>query len=258
MYTFSKEPLRSILKDDLRQLGKYQFLALHSGAKKRILAKLIRRLYLNEADCEAIEHYERLRGYDETFPPLPKGAEGLSALYHQLMESIKPTGGAPQILPQIRRLDQLEKLTPFLPFSIYLDQIRSAYNLGSIIRTCEAFRLGSIHLSPFCPSKGHKEIAKTALGAEHHVEIFENARLEDLPRPWIALETGTNAYNYASFPFPQAGGTLIFGNEEFGVSNTILAKADYLVEIPLQGVKNSLNVANAFSIIASSIRNTFS
>jgi tRNA(Leu) C34 or U34 (ribose-2'-O)-methylase TrmL len=244
------------LKDDLRQLGKFQFLSLHAGAKKRVLAKLIRRVYLNAADSEAIEHYERLRGYDESFPLLPDGAEGLSALYHQLMESIKPDGSTPQILPQIRRLDHVEKLTPFLPYCIYLDQIRSAYNLGSIIRTCEAFRLGSIHLSPFCPSKGHKEIAKTALGAEHHVEIFENARLEDLPRPWIALETGNNAYNYASFPFPQTGGTLIFGNEEFGVSNTILAKADYLVEIPLQGVKNSLNVANAFSIIASSIRFT--
>jgi tRNA G18 (ribose-2'-O)-methylase SpoU len=51
------------------------------------------------------------------------------------------------------------------------------------------------------------------------------------------------------------GGTLIFGNEEFGISNQILSQVDHLVEIPLVGLKNSLNVANAFSIIASAIRN---
>lgn len=245
------------MKEDLRQLGKFNFLSLNSGAKKRILAKLVRRVYLNASDSDAVEHYIRLSSYENVFPPLPPEPEGLSHLYHSLMESIKPNEETPQLLPQIRRLDHKEKQTPFLPYCIYLDQIRSAYNLGSIIRTLEAFRLGTLHLSPYCPSKEHKEIAKTALGAQHHIQIFENAKIEELPRPWIALETGENAHNYASFPFPQSGGTLIFGNEEFGISNSILSQADFLVEIPLQGMKNSLNVANAFSIIASRVRGSF-
>lgn len=245
------------MKYDLRQLGKYQFLALHSAAKKRILAKLVRRVYLSLDDKDAIDHYARFRDYDPSISPMPRSFEDLSHLYHSLMGLVKPDEETPKFLPQIRRLDHKEKEAPFLPFSIYLDQIRSAYNLGSIIRTTEAFRLGTIHLSPFCPSKHHKEIAKTALGAEFHVPIFENAKLEDLPRPWIALETGESAENYAFFKFPLTGGTLIFGNEEFGISNQILSQVDHLVEIPLVGLKNSLNVANAFSIIASAIRNSY-
>lgn len=241
------------MKDDLKQLGKFDFLALHQGAKSRILAKLVRRIYINIEDKEAIEHYERFLSYDASIPLLSIGYEGLSHLYHSLMESVKPDIDIPKILPTIRRLDHKTNPIPFLPWCIYLDQIRSGHNLGSIIRTTEAFRLGSIYLSNYCPSKNHKEVLKTSLGAEQHVKIYENFDLNLLPRPWIAFETTSSAQCYSSFDF-SIGGTLIFGNEEFGISNEILAQADYLVEIPLQGIKNSLNVSNAFAIVASQIR----
>ncbi len=242
------------MKNDLKQLGKFNFLALHRGAKNRILAKLVRRIYLNLEDYDAIGHYERLSSYDSTIPRLSNDYEGLSHLYHTLMESVKPDIDTPKILGTIRRLDHKTNPIPTLPWCIYLDQLRSGHNVGSIIRTTEAFRLGSIHLSNFCPPKDHKEVLKTALGAEQHVNIYENCDLNLLPRPWIAFETSSTAHDYSSFDFPSTGGTLIFGNEEFGISNEILAKADYLVEIPLQGVKNSLNVANAFAIVASQMR----
>ncbi|MFZ4772458.1 MAG: TrmH family RNA methyltransferase [Chlamydiia bacterium] len=242
---------------NLKQLGKINFLSLHKGAKHRILAKLVRRLYLDPNDLDASAHYNRFRDYDALIPPLSLEIEELSHLYHHLMEGVKPDEVLTKTLPSIRRLDHTENNTPFLPYSIYLDHLRSGHNVGSIIRTTEAFRLGSIHLSPLCPTKEHKEVKKTALGAEEIVPIYENVSLENLPRPWIAFETSFEAKSYATFDFPSTGGTLIFGNEEFGISNELLLKADHLVEIPLCGIKNSLNVSNAFSIIASHLRLKF-
>jgi len=236
-----------------KTIDRFQFLALHPGAKNRILAKLIRRLYLNPNDLEAIDDYNRLTDSDSNFPTLELHPETLSHLYHQLMLKVKSDPTLPKILPQIRRLDHTHCAVPFLPYQIYLDQLRSGHNVGSIIRTTEAFRLGSIHLSPNCPTKIHKEVQKTALGAEQIVPIFENVSLESLPRPWIAFETATHAHNYATFDFPLTGATLIFGNEEFGISNDLLEKVDFIVEIPLHGVKNSLNVSNAFAILASQL-----
>ena len=136
---------------------------------------------------------------------------------------------------------------PPYPMHIYLDHIRSAHNVGSIIRTCEALRIGSIYFSESMCSINNPKLHKTSMQAHEHIAVTENALLEELPRPWIAIETsGTeNAY---TFDFPNEC-TLIFGNEEYGISPLILNKVDHILSIPLRGFKNALNVANTASII---------
>jgi tRNA G18 (ribose-2'-O)-methylase SpoU len=218
-----------------------------------MVAKLVRRLYIDQNDAKALYWYERFRDWDPTLPALTIDPAALSSLYHQMIEGIKPDLDTPRILPDVRRLDHVVSDTPFLPYCIYLDQIRSGHNLGSIIRTCEAFRLGSIHLSKNCPKIDHKDVLKTALGAQNHVTIVENSTLEDLPRPWIAIETCAQSADYSTFFYPESRATIILGNEEFGISQEILSQADFFVEIPLCGIKNSLNVANAFAILASMV-----
>jgi tRNA G18 (ribose-2'-O)-methylase SpoU len=91
------------------------------------------------------------------------------------------------------------------------------------------------------------------MGAAEIVPVYRSVPLAALPRPLIVLDTSDEAIPLGEFLFPSEF-TLILGNEEYGVSDEALQIADYLVEIPLVGVKNSLNVACAFAIAADKIR----
>lgn len=137
--------------------------------------------------------------------------------------------------------------------NIYLDHIRSAHNVGSIVRTCEALSLGTLYFSPQTPFIDHPQVQKRAMGCSAFVKAISCEQIDRLPKPLIALETTRNATSLYDFIFPEIF-TLAVGNEEYGLSTEILDKADAFVRIPLRGRKNSLNVANAFAIAASEIQ----
>lgn len=140
-----------------------------------------------------------------------------------------------------------------LPFDIYLDTLRSAHNVGSILRTVEAFQLGAVHLGGYTPGLEHNQVLIASMGASDWVTVHRHTPLNELKRPLIAFETTLTATPLPQFSFPPEG-TLIFGNEKYGCSETILTHADYIVSIPLFGRKSSLNVANAFAIVAAFLR----
>ncbi|MCB1110100.1 MAG: TrmH family RNA methyltransferase [Chlamydiia bacterium] len=148
----------------------------------------------------------------------------------------------------IKRFDTLSD-TPYRPIHIYLDDLRSAFNIGNILRTTEAFRLGTIIFSENTPDHTHPKVQKTAMGAS---PPCKQGTLTLCPRPFIALETVEGATPLRSFSFPESF-TLLLGNEERGVKQSTLQEADFIVEIPLVGSKNSLNVASAFAIVAATI-----
>ncbi|MCB1072379.1 MAG: TrmH family RNA methyltransferase [Chlamydiia bacterium] len=150
----------------------------------------------------------------------------------------------------VNRLDTLSDI-PFGPLMIYLEDLRSAYNIGNILRTVEAFRLGTVIFSEKTPYADHPKVQKTAMGTEAIVPIHQG-NLSHLKRPLIALETVQNAPSIYDFSFPQTF-SLLLGNEEYGLKEETLRQADQIVQIPLLGSKNSLNVANAFAIVASEI-----
>ena len=155
------------------------------------------------------------------------------------------------LLPKVRTGDKTSA-QPSLPIAIYLDQIRSAHNVGSIIRTVEAFSLGTLYFSASTPFITHKQVQDTAMGSAAWVSCHRNIPLDSLPKPLIALETSEEAASLYDFIFPSTF-TLVLGNEEYGCSEETLKAADIILEIPLRGRKNSLNVANAFAIVASEI-----
>ncbi|MDX8431147.1 MAG: TrmH family RNA methyltransferase [Candidatus Algichlamydia australiensis] len=140
--------------------------------------------------------------------------------------------------------------TPFGPIGIYLDDLRSAHNVGSILRTTEAFRLGSVYFSEKTPYIDNKKVQDAAMGTSHIVPCSRD--LETMPHPLIALETVKGAPSVFDFDFPESF-TLVLGNEEYGVSEKMLKKCTIAVQIPLLGSKNSLNVANAFAITGGQI-----
>jgi len=140
---------------------------------------------------------------------------------------------------------------------VYMEDIRSPFNVGAMFRTAESFGVEKIILSPFCADPRHKRAERTAMGCIDIVpwekcDLFSN---ENNSMPIFALETGGVPIN--EFPFPHRG-ILIAGSEELGVSPQALAAADASlgrVSIPCYGTKASLNVSVAFGIAMQSWAN---
>lgn len=171
--------------------------------------------------------------------------------YHQHQQQAGVSKKEHHLLPHIRKGDRLQGEKPW-PLAIYLDHLRSAHNVGSVIRTVEAFALGNLYFSSQTPFITHKQVQDTAMGATQWVSCYQGVKLSTLPCPIIVLETSLDALSLYEFNFPPTF-TLVIGNEEYGCSDETLELADYLVEIPLRGRKNSLNVANAFALVAGEI-----
>lgn len=178
--------------------------------------------------------------------------KGIADRYHWHLAEGKILLKEHGLLPAIRRGDRSPK-EEFPPCAIFLDNLRSAYNVGSILRTTEALRIGSLHFGGKTPFIDNHKVEKTSMGSAHIVPCFPNADLKTLPRPIIAIETGEDAHPVSSFLFPSVF-TLVLGNEEYGISDASLKEADHLIQVPLFGAKNSLNVACAFGICAQEIR----
>lgn len=146
------------------------------------------------------------------------------------------------------------KEDPRFPITVALDNIRSAYNVGSIFRTAEAIRAEKIILGGYTATPPHKEISKTALGAEAIVP-FEHAKnlpatLRQLKQNGFhiaALELTHESIDFtqAKLPYPLC---IVVGNEISGVSDEVMKEIDSAIDIPMFGRANSLNVAVATGI----------
>lgn len=224
-----------------------KFSALSQEGRHKKCAEILRAIFDGEDLKEMYRQIERWMGFN----PLPSfDLFHLSERFHYHLAFVTQKVREENLL--IASQDKETPLASPLDFVIYLDRIRSAYNIGSILRTLEAFSLGKIAFSPGMAGLDHSQVQKAAMGAGKHLEII-NLPLEKLPRPLIAFETAEEATPLEEFLFPKQG-TLIFGNEEFGLSPDSLQAADCFVSIPLFGRKNSLNVACAFSVVAHTLR----
>jgi TrmH family RNA methyltransferase len=133
--------------------------------------------------------------------------------------------------------------------TIYAEQLRSPFNLGSIARTAIAFGVPALLISPGTRAHQHRRFARSAMGADAALRV-EEAPLSELgdSGPIVALETGGTPVS--RFAFPESG-VLLVGSEELGLSPTALAKSDERVSIPMSGIKASLNVGVAVGIALS-------
>lgn len=144
---------------------------------------------------------------------------------------------------------------------LILENIRSSENVGSIFRTADATRVSKIYLTGYTPTpldrfkRKNKKIAKTALGAEEIVSWEKwgdtNKLLKELRKNntnVIAVEQNERSISYREMnrEFPLA---FIFGNEVRGVEKETLAQSDEIIEIPMAGEKESLNVSVAVGVV---------
>lgn len=142
------------------------------------------------------------------------------------------------------------------PIYAMADNIRSLYNVGSMFRSSDGAVIERLYLTGYTPTPPRKEIEKTALGAtntvpwEYHQDPM--TAVEGLKRNGVKIcvveLTDRSVPYYALEPkdFPLC---LVLGNEISGVSPTIIAAADMAIEIPMHGLKQSLNVAVAYGIV---------
>lgn len=143
------------------------------------------------------------------------------------------------------------------PVIVVLENIRSAYNVGSVFRTADAFLLEAIYICGYTCKPPHKEIKKTALGAEDSVtwKHFDSTdlaidELHDLGYKIFAVEQAEgsmmlNELNYV----PGDKIAVIFGNEVTGVEQATIQQCEACIEIPQFGMKHSLNIATAAGVV---------
>lgn len=226
-----------------------KFLSLSIASQHKKIAEKLKRYHETQDPMlfQEIQELESWMGLDWTGD---QDHESISSSFHKHQQ--KSEIGVPEHDLLVRSKDLKAPKGEWLESVIYLDQLRSAHNIGNILRTVEAFRLGRVCFSKEMPDIHHRAVQKTSMGAYQHI-VVEKKELKDLPRPLIAIETHEKAIPLQEFNFPKTF-TLALGNEEYGLSKNVLEKADYIVEIPLVGMKNSLNVAACFSILAWKIR----
>ena len=149
-----------------------------------------------------------------------------------------------------------------LPLIVVLDDVRSLYNVGSVFRSADAFRIEAIYLCGITATPPNAEIHKTALGGEDSVDwkYFERTEdaVEDLHKKGVFVysveqvehstklhtinlnaESTTNNSHYA----------IIMGNEVKGVKQSVVDMSDACLEIPQFGTKHSLNVSVTAGIV---------
>ena len=143
-----------------------------------------------------------------------------------------------------------------LPIIVILENIRSAYNVGSVFRTADAFLLQEIYLCGYTAYPPHKEIRKTALGAEEtvawkHCKNIEEAIAEIRLAGYkiYAVEQAVDSWTLGSFAVEDDKIAVIFGNEVTGVEQSTIALCDGVIDIPQLGMKHSLNVATAAGVV---------
>lgn len=140
---------------------------------------------------------------------------------------------------------------------VLLDNIRSAYNVGSIFRTADAFLIEAIFICGYTPPPTHRAVHKTALGAVETVNWIQFANIEEAihqlkennytvyaieqAEQSIALDTFQSSSNQKI--------AVVLGNEVTGVQDSVMQICDGCIEIPQHGMKHSLNVSVAAGVV---------
>lgn len=143
---------------------------------------------------------------------------------------------------------------------LVLHNIRSTHNVGSIFRTADAAGVSKVYLTGYTPTpkdrfgRTQKDIAKTALGAEEYIpweegdvtRVFKKLKGEGFEV--VCVEQDARAVSADKYKLGKKT-ALVFGNEVRGVSKQLRDKSDTIVEIPMRGKKESLNVSVAAGVV---------
>lgn len=211
------------------------------------------------------QNYSRVLSWlDDSLPPFapPPGRqwwiEFLSDHFHKHQKKTGQGVSEHDFLPRVIQGDRTseEPWSPRFHYKVALDNFRSAFNVGSIFRVCDAVGFESVIVGGKTPGASHQQVQKTSMGSSAWIPEETEENLEQrLKRAQIegyriiGVETVEGARDYFDFEWPEQG-VIVLGNEEYGISESVMRCCDDFIQIPMYGRKNSINVANAFSVIA--------
>lgn len=144
---------------------------------------------------------------------------------------------------------------PRRPIHLILDNIRSAFNVGSAFRTADAVCLQKLYLCGISAYPPNPKVEKTALGSSETVpweyytssiEAIQDVKSNNIPVCVVELTTKSTSYWEYKFPKPIA---LVLGHEVYGISEEIFSMADDYIHIPMYGKKTTLNVSTALGVV---------
>ena len=145
-----------------------------------------------------------------------------------------------------------------LPLVVVLDDVRSMYNVGSVLRTCDAFRVAEVVLCGITGRPPHPEIHKTALGAEDSVswrhcpsalEAVRDLQARGYFVYAVEQAEGSTKLHEAPLLAPRSNYALVLGNEVKGVHQEVVDSCDGCLEIQQFGTKHSMNVSVTAGIV---------
>jgi 23S rRNA (guanosine2251-2'-O)-methyltransferase len=144
-----------------------------------------------------------------------------------------------------------------LPVFVVLDNVRSGLNVGSVFRSCDAFRVAGVYCCGITPCPPNRDVLKSALGATESIiwkqfpdTISAIAELRNEGYKIAAVEQTVNSVMLHQLPNEFTDPTaLIFGHEMDGVSQEVIQICDFTIEVPQAGTKHSLNIAVCAGIV---------
>ena len=202
---------------------------------------------------DSADLFARAASLREDTIQLAEPRRALNMMRHLLLTETGRSQADWDFLDSGGRLDSARR-TVFPGMRVYLDEIRSPFNVGAMFRSAESFGAEKIFVSKFCADPNHVRARRTAMGCVdalpwERAELFCDDEAGEANGTIFALETGGTPLSHFAFP---KRGLLIVGSEELGVSPPALAAADSSlgrVSIPSYGAKGSLNVSVAFGIV---------
>ncbi|MCI4670272.1 MAG: RNA methyltransferase [Bacteroidia bacterium] len=143
------------------------------------------------------------------------------------------------------------------PVVVILDNVRSMHNVGAVLRSSDAFGVEKVWMCGITPTPPHREIRKTAIGAEESVDWEKHPdasqlclQLQKEGYKILAIEQTDESLDLADYkPNPTDKYALVLGHEVHGVSEGVINACDQALEIPQFGTKHSLNISVAAGIV---------
>jgi tRNA G18 (ribose-2'-O)-methylase SpoU len=150
--------------------------------------------------------------------------------------------------------EEFRKL-PRHPITVILDNLRSAFNVGSIVRSADCARVQKVFFCGITAHPPNPKVIKTAMGALDYVpwehcpatpEAVDRMKKQNITVVALEVTDISKPFYHLQYPAPVC---LVAGNEALGVSREVLEMVDQIVEIPMWGFKNSVNVAVALGVV---------
>ncbi len=236
-------------------IGKRKFKQMSSKRQHALLAALAKETLERGMGLEQYtKRYHDIQSWtelDQYFPPSWLSREEVLSEYFVFHSSFSPSSG--EQTPNDEMAGDSLSWEPVFDIEVAFDQVRSPYNVGSILRIIDNLGLkGLVHSSPWLKIS-HPRLVKAARGCQNWIPVqyVENLPeyLSQIKVPIVGIENESHAVSVDKWEPPDRC-ILVVGNEEYGIADSIRSCCGQTVRIPMLGYKKSMNVHHALAITA--------